>query len=76
MIPYFAAGQSFVVLNGNPGDINSVTDLCGKAVAPERGTVEADHIAGTGDYNRPRASMPSARPPARQHHAQGVRRGH
>jgi polar amino acid transport system substrate-binding protein len=50
MIPYFAAGQSFVVLTGNPGGINALTDLCGKAVAAEKGTVEADHIAGTGDY--------------------------
>lgn len=50
MIPYFAAGQSFVVLAGNPSNINAVTDMCGKAVAAEKGTVEADHIAGTGDY--------------------------
>jgi polar amino acid transport system substrate-binding protein len=50
MIPYFQAGQSFVVLKGNPENINAVTDLCGKAVAAESGTVEADHVAGTGDY--------------------------
>ena len=50
MIPYFSAGQSFVVLAGNPSNINAVTDMCGKAVAAEKGTVEADHIAGTGDY--------------------------
>jgi len=48
MIPYFAAGQSFVVLKGNPDTINSIDDLCGKAVAAEKGTIEADHIAGTG----------------------------
>jgi polar amino acid transport system substrate-binding protein len=51
MIPYFAAGQSFVVLASNKSTISAVTDLCGKAVAAEKGTVEADHIAGTGDYN-------------------------
>jgi polar amino acid transport system substrate-binding protein len=50
MIPYFAAGQSFVVLASNQSSINAITDLCGKAVAAEKGTVEADHIAGTGDY--------------------------
>ena len=50
MIPYFAAGQSFVVLKGNPDGIKSVDDLCGKAVAAEDGTVEAMHINGTGDY--------------------------
>ena len=48
MIPYFAAGQSFVVLKGNPDNINAITDLCGKAVGAEKGTIEADHIAGTG----------------------------
>ena len=50
MIPYFAAGQSFVVLASNQSAITAITDLCGKAVAAEKGTVEADHIAGTGDY--------------------------
>jgi polar amino acid transport system substrate-binding protein len=50
MIPYFAAGQSFVVLAGNPDNIKTVDDLCGKAVAAEDGTVEAMHISGTGDY--------------------------
>jgi len=48
MIPYFAAGQSFVVLKGNPSNINSIDDLCGKAVAAEKGTIEADHINGAG----------------------------
>ena len=51
MVPYFAAGQSFVVLKGNPSKINTVDDLCGLAVAAEKGTVEADHIGGTGDYD-------------------------
>jgi polar amino acid transport system substrate-binding protein len=50
MIPYFQAGQSFVVLKGNPENIKTVDDLCGKAVAAEDGTVEAMHINGTGDY--------------------------
>jgi polar amino acid transport system substrate-binding protein len=50
MIPYFAAGQAFVVVAGNPDKIKTVDDLCGKAVAAEDGTVEAMHINGTGDY--------------------------
>jgi polar amino acid transport system substrate-binding protein len=50
MIPYFAAGQSFVVLAGNPDNIKTIDDLCGKAVAAEDGTVEAMHVGGTGDY--------------------------
>lgn len=52
MIPYFEAGQSFVVLKGKAGDFKTTDDLCGKAIAAETGTVEADHANpdGTGDY--------------------------
>jgi len=48
MIPYFAAGQSFVVLAGNPSNVKTIDDLCGKGVAAEKGTIEADHITGGG----------------------------
>jgi polar amino acid transport system substrate-binding protein len=52
MIPYFEAGQSFVVLKGKSTDYKTIDDLCGKAIAAESGTVEADHANpdGTGDY--------------------------
>jgi polar amino acid transport system substrate-binding protein len=50
MIPYFEAGQSMVAAKGNPDNINSPTDLCGKSAAAESGTTEADYIQGTGDY--------------------------
>jgi polar amino acid transport system substrate-binding protein len=50
MIPYFHAGQSFVVAKGNPDGIATALDLCGKAVGVENGTTEADHLNGTGDY--------------------------
>jgi polar amino acid transport system substrate-binding protein len=50
MIPYFHAGQSFVVVKGNPDGIKTADDLCGKAVGVENGTTEADHLNGTGDY--------------------------
>jgi polar amino acid transport system substrate-binding protein len=50
MIPYFKAGQSFVVAKGNPKAINATTDLCGKSVAAETGTTEVDYVNGTGDY--------------------------
>lgn len=49
-IPYFEAGQSMVAAKGNPLNINSTTDLCGKSAAAESGTTEADYLAGTGDY--------------------------
>jgi len=50
MIPYFHAGQSFVVAKGNPTGIATAMDLCGKSVGVENGTTEADHLNGTGDY--------------------------
>ena len=50
MIPYFQAGQSFVVAKGNPNNIKSALDVCGQAVAAESGTTEVDHLDGTGDY--------------------------
>jgi polar amino acid transport system substrate-binding protein len=50
MIPFFHAGQSFVVAKGNPDNIAATTDLCGKSVGAENGTTEADHLNGTGDY--------------------------
>ena len=50
MIPFFQAGQSFVVAKGNPKAINTTDDLCGKTIAAESGTTEADYINGTGDY--------------------------
>jgi polar amino acid transport system substrate-binding protein len=50
MIPYFQAGQSFLVVKGNPEKITGPADLCGKGAAAESGTTEADFLQGTGDY--------------------------
>ena len=50
MIPYFSAGQAFVVPVGNPKNLQTTDDLCGKAVAAETGTTEVDYLNGTGDY--------------------------
>jgi polar amino acid transport system substrate-binding protein len=50
MIPYFQAGQSFVVVKGNPDKITVPTDLCGQSVAVESGTTEASYLQGTEDY--------------------------
>jgi polar amino acid transport system substrate-binding protein len=50
MIPYFQAGQAFVVAKGNPAGIKAELDLCGKKVAAETGTTEVDYVNGTGDY--------------------------
>jgi polar amino acid transport system substrate-binding protein len=50
MIPYFQAGQSMVAAKGNPENISTPMDLCGKSAAAESGTTEADYLAGTGDY--------------------------
>jgi polar amino acid transport system substrate-binding protein len=50
MIPYFKAGQAFVVAKGNPEGIAEPLDLCGQKVAAESGTTEVDYVHGTGDY--------------------------
>ncbi len=50
MIPYFQAGQGILVQKGNPQNINTETDLCGKSVAAESGTTEAFYISATSDY--------------------------
>ena len=47
MIPYFQAGQSFVVAVGNPAGINTTDDLCGKKVGAETGTTEVDYLTKT-----------------------------
>jgi polar amino acid transport system substrate-binding protein len=50
MIPYFKAGQAFVVAKGNPEGITEELDLCGQSVAAESGTTEVDYVLGSGDY--------------------------
>ena len=39
-IPYFNAGESLLVQNGNPKNIKGLTDLCGQNVGVQTGTVE------------------------------------
>jgi polar amino acid transport system substrate-binding protein len=50
MIPYFKAGQAFVAAKGNPKNIKTKDDLCGKVVAVQEATTELDFLQGTGDY--------------------------
>ena len=50
MIPYYQAGQSFVVAAGNPANIKVQNDLCGKKIAAETGTTEVDYLQGNNDY--------------------------
>jgi polar amino acid transport system substrate-binding protein len=50
MIPYFKAGQSFVVIKGNPDGIQTDLDLCGRRIAAESATTQVAYIEGTGDY--------------------------
>jgi polar amino acid transport system substrate-binding protein len=43
-VNYFRAGTSIVVQRGNPVGIHDLTDLCGRLVAVETGTVQVDLI--------------------------------
>jgi polar amino acid transport system substrate-binding protein len=49
-ITYFQAGQAFVVAVGNPENVHTQEDLCGKSIAAQTGTVEVDYLQGTGEY--------------------------
>jgi polar amino acid transport system substrate-binding protein len=41
-VDYFHAGMAILVKKGNPENINTVLDLCGKTVAVAKATVQAD----------------------------------
>ncbi len=56
MVPYFQAGESLLVANGNPADIQSLNDLCGKTVAVEKATVELDQLNAMNAKGGPCAS--------------------
>jgi ABC-type amino acid transport substrate-binding protein len=45
-VDYFHAGFSILVPAGNPGKISTVLDLCGKDVAVQKATVQADILHG------------------------------
>jgi polar amino acid transport system substrate-binding protein len=45
-VDYFTAGTGILVKKGNPKNINSLDDLCGKTVALEKGTTQADVADG------------------------------
>lgn len=50
MIPYFMAGQEFMVVKGNPKGFATIADLCGAQIAAESGTTEAFYVLGTDQY--------------------------
>lgn len=50
MLPFFKAGQAFLVQKGNPANIQSLEDLCGKKIAVQAGTTMLDYLSATGDY--------------------------
>jgi polar amino acid transport system substrate-binding protein len=45
-IPYFVAGESFVVAKNSTLNVTKLEDLCGKKVAVESGTAELDEANG------------------------------
>jgi len=54
-VDYFAAGTAIVVQRGNPAGVTEIDNLCGKIVAVERGTTQADllHRTQKGCGDRP-----------------------
>lgn len=58
-VDYFTAGTSFVVAKGNPKNLQKLTDLCGKHVALEKGTTQAD-VATAASAACVKAGQPAA----------------
>ena len=48
-VPYFNAGESLLVQQGNPDNLKSTTDLCGKTVGVQNGTVEQTDLQTAND---------------------------
>jgi polar amino acid transport system substrate-binding protein len=58
MVTYFTAGTETAVKKGNPANV-SATDLCGKKIAVQTGTTQADEIKGTLNPNCKQAGQPT-----------------
>ncbi len=43
-VPYFSAGESLLVQNGNPHHLTQVSDLCGQKVGVQNGTIEQSDL--------------------------------
>ena len=43
-VPYFSAGESLLVQNGNPDHITQLSDLCGQKVGVQNGTIEQSDL--------------------------------
>ncbi|HLG60678.1 MAG TPA: ABC transporter substrate-binding protein [Ktedonosporobacter sp.] len=48
-VPYFNAGESLLVQNGNPKGIKSTADLCGMDVGVQNGTIEQTDLQTASD---------------------------
>ena len=55
-IPYFVAGESFVVAKNSSLNLTQLSDLCGHKVAAESGTAELDEANGLNKAGAPCAS--------------------
>jgi polar amino acid transport system substrate-binding protein len=55
-IPYFSAGESFVVPKSSTKNLTQLSDLCGLKVAAEKGTAEEDEAKGLNAAGQPCAS--------------------
>lgn len=50
-IPYFIAGESTLVKKGNPSHITQISDLCGKSVSAQTGTIELAELQALNGQN-------------------------
>lgn len=60
MIPYLQAGESILVQTGNPHNVKTFADMCGKQIAVQKGTIEESEINdanGVGDKSSGQAPI-------------------
>lgn len=48
-VEYFTAGSGIIVPAGNPDGIATIEDLCGKTVAVQEGTIQAEYLEGSAE---------------------------
>jgi polar amino acid transport system substrate-binding protein len=50
MLPYTQGSQHVIVRRGNPAGIVALTDLCGRTLAVQTGSIHVDLVLGQGDH--------------------------
>jgi polar amino acid transport system substrate-binding protein len=58
MVPYFTAGESILTTTANAGTIKQISDMCGKIIAVQNGTVEQQELQDANGGNNGSGQSP------------------